>query len=48
MCMLFCSALGAAAVGGKLLVCGGYDGVSSLHSVEIYDPKTDSWVVVES
>ena len=35
------SALGAAAVGGKLLVSGGYDGISSLNSVELYDIKTD-------
>ena len=35
------SALGAAALDGKLYVCGGYDGVSSLSSVECYDPVAD-------
>jgi hypothetical protein len=38
------SALGAAAIGGKMLVAGGYDGISSLNSVELYDLKTDTWV----
>ena len=42
------SALGAAALGGKLYVCGGYDGVSSLNSVECYDPVVNSWTMVAS
>ena len=36
------SALGAAAVGGKMLVAGGYDGISSLNSVEMYDLKSNT------
>jgi kelch-like protein 18 len=27
----------------KLWAIGGYDGVSNLSSVEVYDPLTDSW-----
>lgn len=40
------SALGAAALDSKLYVCGGYDGVSSLSSVESYDARTDAWTMV--
>ncbi len=36
-----CSALGAAALDNRVYVCGGYDGVASLSSVECYDPETD-------
>ncbi|CAH1242093.1 KLHL18 [Branchiostoma lanceolatum] len=39
-------ALGAAALVGKLFVCGGYDGISSLSSVECYDPDTRKWNLV--
>ena len=42
------SALGASALGGKLYVCGGYDGVSSLNSVECYDPTLNNWTMVAS
>lgn len=28
---------------GKLWAIGGYDGVSNLSTVEVYDPKTDIW-----
>lgn len=35
------SALGAVAINRKLYVCGGYDGVSSLKTVEVYDPEKD-------
>lgn len=28
---------------GKLWAIGGYDGVSNLSTVEIYDPKTNAW-----
>lgn len=28
---------------GKLWVIGGYDGVSNLSAVEIYDPVTNCW-----
>ena len=38
------SALGAAALDGKLYICGGYDGVSSLSSVECYDPDTNKYI----
>lgn len=43
---IFISALGAAALDNKLYVCGGYDGVSSLSSVECYDPNLDQWTMV--
>ena len=42
VCYTF-SALGAAALDSKLYVCGGYDGVSSLSSVERYDPAANQW-----
>lgn len=32
---------------GKLWAIGGYDGVSNLSTVEIYDPQTDSWTYGE-
>ena len=38
--------MGAAPLERKLYVCGGYDGVSSLSSVECYDPVTDHWTMV--
>ena len=37
------SALGAVAFGSRLYVCGGYDGQTSLESVEEYDPKVRRW-----
>jgi kelch-like protein 18 len=43
-----CSALGAVALNDKLFVCGGYDGVSSLNSVEAYDPTLDQWTMISS
>lgn len=33
------SAVGAATLQNKLYVCGGYDGISSLNTVECYDPE---------
>lgn len=32
---------------GKLWAIGGYDGVSNLSSVEVYDPRVDKWFFVE-
>lgn len=32
----------------KLYVCGGYDGVSSLNTVECYEPDKDQWRIVKS
>lgn len=28
---------------GKLWAIGGYDGVTNLSTVEVYDPEKDSW-----
>ncbi len=40
----FHSAVGAVSVGdSSLYVCGGFDGVSSLDTVEKYDPDLDRW-----
>ncbi|XP_041972965.1 influenza virus NS1A-binding protein homolog B-like [Aricia agestis] len=37
-------AMGAAALGGRLVVCGGYDRARVLRGAEAYDPKEDRWV----
>ena len=34
--------------GSKLYAIGGYDGVSNLRSVEVYDPELDQWSFVAS
>lgn len=39
----YSSALGATSLGDIIYVCGGYDGVTSLNSVERYHPHTDTW-----
>ncbi|KAJ8035847.1 Kelch-like protein 18 [Holothuria leucospilota] len=44
--VLFYSVLGVTALGGRVYACGGYDGDSSLSSVECYDPETNMWYVV--
>lgn len=41
-----CSAVGAAALNDRLYVCGGYDGVSSLNTVECYHPDSDTWTTI--
>ncbi|VDN13857.1 unnamed protein product [Dibothriocephalus latus] len=33
------SALGAAVLNGRIYVCGGYDGVASLRTCEVYNPE---------
>lgn len=33
---------------GKLWAVGGYDGISNLVSVEVYDPGTNTWNYVTS
>ena len=38
----------AATLGGLLYAVGGYDGISVLDSVEVYNPKLDQWRRVES
>ena len=50
MSCVFCwySALGAVALGGKVYICGGFDGASSLNSVETYDPETNEWTMISS
>lgn len=40
------SAVGVAALKGRVYICGGYDGVTSLSTVECYSPKTDTWTTV--
>lgn len=40
--------MGAAALNDKLYVCGGYDGVTSLNTVECYQPDKDCWTLVTS
>lgn len=42
------SAVGVAALDERVYICGGYDGVTSLSTVECYCPKTDSWSTVSS
>ena len=37
---------GVIAHSGLLYVIGGDDGTSNLASVEVYNPKTDSWAVI--
>ncbi|XP_023218011.1 kelch-like protein 18 [Centruroides sculpturatus] len=41
-------AVGAASLYNCLYVCGGYDGVSSLNTVECYNPDKDEWTMVTS
>lgn len=36
-------AVGAAALGARLVVCGGYDRARVLRSAEAYDPQTNCW-----
>lgn len=38
---VFFSAMGTVVLDGQIYVCGGYDGNSSLNSVETYSPETD-------
>ena len=44
----FFSAVGAAPLNDKLYVCGGFDGIRSLNTVECYDPDKDCWTSVTS
>lgn len=37
-------AMGAAALGGRLVVCGGYDRARVLRAAEAYDADADRWV----
>ncbi|XP_045540352.1 influenza virus NS1A-binding protein homolog B-like [Papilio machaon] len=39
-------ALGAAELGGRLLVCGGYDRARVLRCAEAYDPDTNTWTAL--
>lgn len=40
------SAVGAAALNDVLYVCGGYDGITSLNTVECYQPDKDEWTLI--
>lgn len=42
------SAVGAAVLTNRIYVVGGYDGNSSLNSVECYDPEMNQWKFVAS
>ncbi|KAK6027757.1 kelch repeat protein [Ostertagia ostertagi] len=42
------SALAAAFFNSKLYVCGGYDGITSLATVEVYCPEKNMWELGES
>lgn len=49
--MIYCfqckrSAVGVAALDDRIYICGGYDGVTSLSTVESYCPSTDTWSIV--
>lgn len=47
--MVVCfSAVGAAVLNDQLYVCGGYDGVASLNTVECYHSDTNKWMMVAS
>lgn len=41
VCGVLLSAMGTVVIDGRIYVCGGYDGKSSLNSVECYFPETD-------
>lgn len=40
-CVVILSAMGTVVIDGRIFVCGGYDGKSSLNSVECYSPEAD-------
>jgi len=40
------SAVGCAALHDRLYVCGGYDGTSSLNTVECFYPEKNDWMMV--
>ena len=40
--------LGVASLNGLLYVVGGDDGSSNLHSVEYYNPATDTWTLIKT
>lgn len=42
------SAVGTTALNDYIYVCGGYDGVISLNTVEKYCPATDKWQMLSS
>ena len=42
------SAVGAVALGDHLYVCGGFDGISSLDTVERFDPEENTWTMMPS
>lgn len=46
-CFVFCF-LGVVALKGQLYVVGGDDGSSNLASVEVYNPKTNTWTMLPS
>ena len=46
--VLFQIYLGVASLNGLLYVVGGDDGSSNLHSVEYYNPSSDTWSLIST
>ena len=46
--MFHSSAVGAVSVQDQLFVCGGFDGISSLDTVEKFDPDGNKWNMVSA
>ncbi len=42
---LYFSAVGAVSLGDCLFVCGGFDGISSLDTVEKFNPDENKWTM---
>ena len=40
--------MAASVLNNEIYVCGGYDGVASLHTVERYDIENDQWIMIAS
>ena len=47
MILLFAAPVGVVTHDGLMYVVGGDDGTSNLSSVEMYNPKTDTWTLLK-